>query len=244
MYRLNSLLSFAHLLLLQSSLVIKLGVSPSRSRLLTRSLSLSSSDSTTGPRPQCWDVSLTPSQLTIYKGSPHRLTSSQKLWLSALWSAQNGIHKSSWTCLLLTHQRASDAMRRYFDRNSCAVLLFMSIRTFFVISTQIFRSYMLQSSRGTGGGGGRKLSKFKLSQSREEQRNQRGQHGRERDRYSYVTMCRFRSFVKIYPIFSNTPRNFFFGKKKSRPKFGCAAYSRTNIVGIAVFRYMTMCLLP
>jgi hypothetical protein len=36
----------AHLLLLQRSLVVKLGVSPSRSRSLTRSHSLSSGDST------------------------------------------------------------------------------------------------------------------------------------------------------------------------------------------------------
>jgi hypothetical protein len=46
-------ISFAHLLLLQNYLVFMLGVSPSRSRLLTRSHSLSSGDSTTGPRPQC-----------------------------------------------------------------------------------------------------------------------------------------------------------------------------------------------
>jgi hypothetical protein len=51
----------------QSALVDKLGVSPSRSRLLTGS-HLSLGDSTTGPRPQCWDVSLNPSQpnLQIY----------------------------------------------------------------------------------------------------------------------------------------------------------------------------------
>jgi hypothetical protein len=36
-----------------SALVVKLGVSPSRSRLLTGSHSLSSGDSTTGPKPQC-----------------------------------------------------------------------------------------------------------------------------------------------------------------------------------------------
>jgi hypothetical protein len=35
--KLSFLLSFAHLLLLQRSLVVKSGVSPSRSRLLTRS---------------------------------------------------------------------------------------------------------------------------------------------------------------------------------------------------------------
>jgi hypothetical protein len=54
MNRLNSHF-LAHLLLLQRSLVVKLGVSPSRSRSLTRSHSLSSVDSTTGHRPQCWD---------------------------------------------------------------------------------------------------------------------------------------------------------------------------------------------
>jgi hypothetical protein len=42
---------FAHLRLLQSALVVKLGVSPSRSRLLTSSHSLSPGDSTVGPRP-------------------------------------------------------------------------------------------------------------------------------------------------------------------------------------------------
>jgi hypothetical protein len=45
----------AHLLLPQRSLVVKLGVSPSRSRSLTRSHSFSSGDSTTGYRPQYWD---------------------------------------------------------------------------------------------------------------------------------------------------------------------------------------------
>jgi hypothetical protein len=59
----------------QSALVVKLGVSPSWSRLLTGSHSLSSWDSTTGPRPQCWDSSLTPSQLPIYK-----LKSVQSKW--------------------------------------------------------------------------------------------------------------------------------------------------------------------
>jgi hypothetical protein len=50
----------------QSALVVKFAVSPSRSCLLIGSHSLSSGDSTTGPRPQCWDGSLTPSQLPIY----------------------------------------------------------------------------------------------------------------------------------------------------------------------------------
>jgi hypothetical protein len=49
----------------QSALVDKLGVIPSRSRLL-RSTSLSPGDSTTGPRPQFWDVSLAPSQQSTY----------------------------------------------------------------------------------------------------------------------------------------------------------------------------------
>jgi hypothetical protein len=54
----------------QSAAVVKLGVSPSRSRLLTGSHLLSSGDSTTGPRLQCWDRSLTPSQLPIYNLQP------------------------------------------------------------------------------------------------------------------------------------------------------------------------------
>jgi hypothetical protein len=37
----------------QSALVVKVGVSPSQSRLLIGSHLLSSGDSTTGPRPQC-----------------------------------------------------------------------------------------------------------------------------------------------------------------------------------------------
>jgi hypothetical protein len=45
----------AHLLLLQRSLVVKSGVSPSGSRSLSRSHSLSCGDSTTGLWPQCWD---------------------------------------------------------------------------------------------------------------------------------------------------------------------------------------------
>jgi hypothetical protein len=45
----------AHILLLQRSLVVKLGVSPSRSRSLTLSHSLSSGDSTKSHRLQCWD---------------------------------------------------------------------------------------------------------------------------------------------------------------------------------------------
>jgi hypothetical protein len=53
----------------QSALVVKLGVIPSRSRLITGSQSLSPGDSTTGWRPQCWDGSLTPSQLPIYSGA-------------------------------------------------------------------------------------------------------------------------------------------------------------------------------
>jgi hypothetical protein len=50
----------------QSALVDKLGVFPNRSRQLTGPQSLSPGDSTTGPRPQCWDGSLTPSQQPIY----------------------------------------------------------------------------------------------------------------------------------------------------------------------------------
>jgi hypothetical protein len=46
---------FAHLLLLQMSLIVKLGVSPSWYCSLTLSHSLSSGDSTTGHWPQCWD---------------------------------------------------------------------------------------------------------------------------------------------------------------------------------------------
>jgi hypothetical protein len=50
----------------QSALVVKVEGSPSRYLLLIGSHLLSSGDSTTGPRPQCWDGSLNPSQLTIY----------------------------------------------------------------------------------------------------------------------------------------------------------------------------------
>jgi hypothetical protein len=53
----------------QSALVVKLGVSPSRSRLLTGLHSLSSGDSITGPRPQCWDSSLTPTQHPVYQST-------------------------------------------------------------------------------------------------------------------------------------------------------------------------------
>jgi hypothetical protein len=59
-----------------------LGVSPSRSRLLTRSHSLSSGDSTTGPRPQCWDGSLTPSQLPIYQSTSVSCLLTQ-VWIEA-----------------------------------------------------------------------------------------------------------------------------------------------------------------
>jgi hypothetical protein len=55
----------------QSALVVKLGVRPSRSHLLTRLHSLSSGDSTTGPRPQCWDDSVTPSQQPMYSMKSH-----------------------------------------------------------------------------------------------------------------------------------------------------------------------------
>jgi hypothetical protein len=51
----------------QSALVDKLWVSPSRS-CLPRSTSLSSGDSTIGPKPQFWDGSLTPSQ---HPTTPH-----------------------------------------------------------------------------------------------------------------------------------------------------------------------------
>jgi hypothetical protein len=50
----------------QSALVVKFGVSHSQSRLLTRLQSLSPVDSTTGLKSQCWDGSLTPSQLPIH----------------------------------------------------------------------------------------------------------------------------------------------------------------------------------
>jgi hypothetical protein len=62
----------------QSALVVKLGVRPSRSHLLTRSHSLSSGDSTTGSRPQCWDDSVTPSQQSMY--------SMKEPWRSSLCS--------------------------------------------------------------------------------------------------------------------------------------------------------------
>jgi hypothetical protein len=51
---------------LQRSLVVKLGVSPSRSRLLTRSHSLSSGDSTRSLQAAELRLSLTPSQVTVY----------------------------------------------------------------------------------------------------------------------------------------------------------------------------------
>jgi hypothetical protein len=49
----------------QSALIDKLGFNPSRYNL-PRSTSLSPGDSTTGPRPQCLDGSLNPSQQPIY----------------------------------------------------------------------------------------------------------------------------------------------------------------------------------
>jgi hypothetical protein len=57
----------ARLLLLQRSLVFKLGVSPSRSRLLTRLHSLSSGDNTTSLMAAVLRRSLTPSQPPIYQ---------------------------------------------------------------------------------------------------------------------------------------------------------------------------------
>jgi hypothetical protein len=80
MFRLNSLF-FAHLLFPQSSLVVKLGVSLSRFRLIARSHLLSSGDSTTGPRLQCWDGNLTPSQLPIYHSTTLPLAEFKK-WFS------------------------------------------------------------------------------------------------------------------------------------------------------------------
>jgi hypothetical protein len=62
----------------QSALVDKLGFSPSRYHL-PRSTSLSPGDSTTGPRPQCLDGSLTPSQQPIYNLHASK-TVTAKLW--------------------------------------------------------------------------------------------------------------------------------------------------------------------
>jgi hypothetical protein len=50
----------------QSTLVDRLEVSPSRSRLLTSPHRISSGDSTTGLGPHCWDVSLIASQQPVY----------------------------------------------------------------------------------------------------------------------------------------------------------------------------------
>jgi hypothetical protein len=49
----------------QSTLVDRLGVSPSRSRLLTSPHRISSGGNTTGLGPQCWDVSLIASQQPV-----------------------------------------------------------------------------------------------------------------------------------------------------------------------------------
>jgi hypothetical protein len=55
------------------------------------------------------------------KGFPASANFESKLSVSVLmWSAKNGIPKSSWICLLLTHQGALVAMRRHLYYNTCS----------------------------------------------------------------------------------------------------------------------------
>jgi hypothetical protein len=60
------------------------------------------------------------------KGFPASANFNPKLSVSALiWSAQNGIPKSSWICLLPTYQGALVAMRRHLDCSTCSVLTWL-----------------------------------------------------------------------------------------------------------------------
>jgi hypothetical protein len=53
-------------------------------------------------------------------GFPASANFESKLLVNApMWSAKNGIPKSSWICLLLTYQGALVAMRRHLDCNTC-----------------------------------------------------------------------------------------------------------------------------
>jgi hypothetical protein len=55
------------------------------------------------------------------KGFPASANFESKLLVSALmWSAKNGIPKSSWISLLLTYQGALFAMRRHLDCSTCS----------------------------------------------------------------------------------------------------------------------------
>jgi hypothetical protein len=104
----------AHLLLLQRSLLVKLGVSPSRSRSLTRSHSLSSGDSTISHRQQCWDE-VSPHhklQSTIYNTPAYCSRSpGLKSWLAdrLCWEVfvvfLSPYRKISWKYLKLGHDR-------------------------------------------------------------------------------------------------------------------------------------------
>jgi hypothetical protein len=59
-------------------------------------------------------------QFAELRGSPHRLTLSRNSVIALMWSAKNGILKSSWICLLLTYQVALVAMRRHLDCIICS----------------------------------------------------------------------------------------------------------------------------
>jgi hypothetical protein len=60
------------------------------------------------------------------KGFPASGNFESKLSVSALmWSAKNGIPKSSWICLLPTYQGALVAMRRHLDCNTCSLLMWV-----------------------------------------------------------------------------------------------------------------------
>jgi hypothetical protein len=60
------------------------------------------------------------------KGFPASVNFDSKLSVNALmWSANNGIPKSSWICLLQTYQGALVAMRRHLDCSTCSFLTWM-----------------------------------------------------------------------------------------------------------------------
>jgi hypothetical protein len=60
-------------------------------------------------------------QICRTKGFPASANFETKLSVSALmWSAKNGIHRSSWICLLPTYKGALLAMRRHLDCNKCS----------------------------------------------------------------------------------------------------------------------------
>jgi hypothetical protein len=64
-------------------------------------------------------------RVTVARCSPYQLTSSRNSVNAVMWSAKNGIPKTSLICLLQKYHGALVAMRRHLDCSTCSFLTWL-----------------------------------------------------------------------------------------------------------------------